>query len=74
MNTVFWDIHGVLFRFTSPGSNRIAAPYQQFLNSLKEVIQLKRPGLLTKGILRNHESIEFLGLGKFFHFHHRVQI
>jgi hypothetical protein len=49
MGTVFWDLHGVvLVDFTPPGSTINEAAYQETVKRLKEAIQCKRPGLLTK--------------------------
>jgi transposase len=39
-----------LVDFTTPGSTINAAAYHETLKRLKEVIQRKRPGLLTKGL------------------------
>jgi hypothetical protein len=51
MTTVFWDVHGVLLvDFPPPSSTINAAAYQATLKRLKEAIQCKRPGLLTKGL------------------------
>jgi hypothetical protein len=51
MATVYWDVHGVLLvDFTPPGSTMSAAAYQETLERLKEAIQHKRSGLLTKGL------------------------
>jgi hypothetical protein len=48
---VFCDVHGViLVHITPPGSTINAAAYQDTLNRLKDAIQRKTPGLLTKGL------------------------
>jgi hypothetical protein len=59
MAAVFWDVHRILLvDFTPPGSTINAAVYQETLKTLKEAIQCKRPGLLTKGlgVLLLHDS------------------
>jgi hypothetical protein len=60
MATVFWDVHAVLLvDFTPPSSTINAAACQETLKRLKEAIQHKRPGLLTKvlGVLLLHDSV-----------------
>jgi hypothetical protein len=59
--TVFWNVHGVLLvDFIPPSSTINASAYQETLKRLKDAIQLKRPGLLTKGlgVLLLHDSAQ----------------
>jgi hypothetical protein len=51
MDTVYWDVHGVLLIDFTPSSSTVnAAAYQETLKRLTEAIWRKRSGLLTKGL------------------------
>ncbi|GFO06842.1 histone-lysine N-methyltransferase SETMAR [Plakobranchus ocellatus] len=57
MATVFWDAKGVILLDILPQGQCInAARYCSTLDRLKEAIRRKRPGLLRRGVLLQHDN------------------
>ncbi|GFO43041.1 histone-lysine N-methyltransferase SETMAR [Plakobranchus ocellatus] len=57
MATVFWDAKGVILLDILPQGQCInAARYCSTLDSLKEAIRRKRPGLLRRGVVLQHDN------------------
>ncbi|GFN92840.1 histone-lysine N-methyltransferase SETMAR [Plakobranchus ocellatus] len=57
MATVFWDAKGVsLLDILPQGQCIIAARYCSTLDRLKEAIRRKRPGLLRRGVVLQHDN------------------
>jgi hypothetical protein len=79
MDTVFWDIHGViLVDFTPPGSTVIAIMYEETLKGYSaqetRIVDQRSSSFAlqcsTSQCCCNRESIEHLGAWTFFHDHH----
>ncbi|GFO33804.1 histone-lysine N-methyltransferase SETMAR [Plakobranchus ocellatus] len=57
MATVFWDAKGVILLDILPQGQCInAAQYCSTLDRLKEAIRRKRPGLLRRGVVLQHDN------------------
>ncbi|GFS06650.1 histone-lysine N-methyltransferase SETMAR [Elysia marginata] len=57
MATVFWDAKGVILSDILPQSQcTIAAQYCSTLDRLRDAICHKRPGLLRKGVVFQHDN------------------
>ncbi|GFO06154.1 collagen alpha-1(iv) chain [Plakobranchus ocellatus] len=57
MATVFWDVKGVILLDILPQGQCInAARYCSTLDRLKEAIRRKRPGLLRRGVVLQHDN------------------
>ncbi|GFO31517.1 histone-lysine N-methyltransferase SETMAR [Plakobranchus ocellatus] len=57
MTTVFWDAKGVILLDILPQGQYInAARYCSTLDRLKEAIRRKRPGLLRRGVVLQHDN------------------
>ncbi|GFN88469.1 histone-lysine N-methyltransferase SETMAR [Plakobranchus ocellatus] len=57
MATVFWDAKGVILRDILPQGQCInTARYCSTLDRLKEAIRRKRPGLLRRGVVLQHDN------------------
>ncbi|GFO17893.1 histone-lysine N-methyltransferase SETMAR [Plakobranchus ocellatus] len=57
MATVFWDAKGVILLDILPQGQCInAARYCSTLDRLKEAIRRKRPGLLRRGVVLQHDN------------------
>ncbi|GFO48765.1 histone-lysine N-methyltransferase SETMAR [Plakobranchus ocellatus] len=57
MATVFWDAKGVILLDILPQGQCInAARYCSTLDRLKEAIRRKRPGLLKRGVVLQHDN------------------
>ncbi|GFO20865.1 histone-lysine N-methyltransferase SETMAR [Plakobranchus ocellatus] len=57
MATVFWDAKGVIVLDILPQGQCInAARYCSTLDRLKEAIRRKRPGLLRRGVVLQHDN------------------
>ncbi|GFO16199.1 histone-lysine N-methyltransferase SETMAR [Plakobranchus ocellatus] len=57
MATMFWDVKGVILLDILPQGQCInAARYCSTLDRLKEAIRRKRPGLLRRGVVLQHDN------------------
>jgi histone-lysine N-methyltransferase SETMAR len=57
MATVFWDRKGILStEFMAPGTTITSEVYCETLNKLQRLIQNKRRGMLTKGVILLHDN------------------
>ncbi|GFN79762.1 histone-lysine N-methyltransferase SETMAR [Plakobranchus ocellatus] len=57
MATVFWDVKGVILLDILPQDQCInAARYCSTFDRLKETIRRKRPGLLRRGVVLQHDN------------------
>jgi hypothetical protein len=57
MATVFWDGKGILLtEFMVPGTTITSEVYCDMLYKLRRLIQNKRRGMLTKGVVLLHDN------------------
>ncbi|GFS07779.1 histone-lysine N-methyltransferase SETMAR [Elysia marginata] len=57
MTTVFWDAKGVILLDILPQGQCInAAQYCSTLDRLRDAIRCKRPGLLRRGVVLQHDN------------------
>ena len=57
VETVFWDMHGVLLlHFTPPNETVNSAAHQATLKKLKRAVQRKKPQMSDKRVLLLHDN------------------
>ena len=57
MSTIFQDRKGILLtEFMAPGTTVMSEVYREMLNKLRRLIQNKRRGMLTKGVLLHNNT------------------
>lgn len=57
MLSVFWDCHGVIITdYARKGQTITGASYRDLLTKLREVVKVKRRGVLTKGLRLLHDN------------------
>jgi histone-lysine N-methyltransferase SETMAR len=57
MATIFWDARGLLFiNYLPPKTTITGQYYADILRQLRQAIKLKRPGMLTRGVLLLHDN------------------